>query len=1366
MKRFIVLLLCLVGPLLILTNIHAVPNGWLDQVDIQGLASRSPFPGNEINCMFKSHTGYIWIGTRHGLFRFDGYQFKAYKNNISQPHFLTSNDIKGVAEDSQGNLWVGTAEGITYIDIRSGQSRHYHFTDFDNSDRIGLLYFTHQGQLWVGSEGGLYIYDKERDEFVLHCDKMGNSRVPHCSVKAIFEDQKGYIWVGTWDKGLFRYHKTKDEWYEMPIFNDINSAQMVYVDRFGKLWVGTWGKGIYRIDNAYETHKPLNFHNYRSNTPGKILTSDYIQAMQPSSDGRRLWIGTAQGLSICTLTAHDVKIEALDKSHEPYPEFFRYGIGAVSEVDEGNLLLAVNKRGLAYARMGKNSITHITLTDYLQGDDNIRSAMCDKQGQLWLGLDKGGLLRKDLQSGHITSSEDMPLASNLREGGRINSIFQSHSGDIICCTTRGGMLVYPTQGKPYAINTNNADWLRDKCVYSVAQDREGNLLIATWKGLSVRYTNGKGIWIDTDSILQQTHLTHITLSRDGNIWATASNGGIFRIHGNIHNPRSLDIREYSTPLNTDLPINDAVKVLQDQHGRLWVCTLDMGLLLYDEKQDGFLCVNRNYSIPDDVIYSMEEASDGSLWVSTPDKLIRISLDTQGQLHSIKFYAEPSTGREHHVTQRGASAVCPDGTLCFASLTGYLTFHSNQMNHEQKSSRCAVTDIRVFNRSLEALSPTDREEITPQLPPFTQKVVLDQRHNDITLEFSSFNYTNADQCRFAYMLEGYDDDWIYAQPGEHSAYYCNLPSGTYHFRLRAADNGGTWSETDTTLTIQVLSPLLLRWWAILIYILLATAAGCLVWASLRQRTLARQKHRIAKMEQEKLEELNHKKLQFFTNITHDLMTPLTVISATVSELQDEDSTHHTSYQIIQANLQRQMRLLQQILEFRKAETGNLRLRVSQGDISEFCRREVESIQPLMQKKKLHLSLVCSPQYIRGYFDSDAIDKILYNLLSNAAKYNREMGFIQVNLTQEEDYVNITVQDNGVGISQARQSSIFTRFYEGEHRKFNTYGTGIGLSLTRDLVTLHHGTIRFESQEGQGTTFYVRIPITAEHYAPEEIEDISLVLSTAEEIVSQPEETIGNQDERPTILVVEDNDEIQATLCKILSRKYRVLTAFNGKEALEALEHTLPELILSDIMMPVMDGVELLRHIRNSADTAAIPVVMLTAKRDDQDRAEAYEVGADAYITKPFNTSVLLARIDNLVERSRRRRQELRQKDLVEMAGITITDDDAEFLKRCISAVQSHISDTEFDQQQFADSVGTSKSTLYKRLKSITGYNTTGFIRSIRMKTAVEILQRTPRIRVAELAYQVGYNDPKYFSTCFKKDYGVLPTDYVAELKTDK
>ncbi|KAB5099451.1 response regulator, partial [Bacteroides thetaiotaomicron] len=554
----------------------------------------------------------------------------------------------------------------------------------------------------------------------------------------------------------------------------------------------------------------------------------------------------------------------------------------------------------------------------------------------------------------------------------------------------------------------------------------------------------------------------------------------------------------------------------------------------------------------------------------------------------------------------------------------------------------------------------------------------------------------------------------------------------------------------------------------LYVIIVSVIGVSIYRTAKNRILLRNALRLREIEKAKAEELNHAKLQFFTNITHELLTPLTIISATVDELKTQAPSHNDLYTVMNSNIQRLIRLLQQILEFRKAETGNLKLRVSPGDIAAFVKNAAESFQPLVKKRKIHFSFLCDPESMIGYFDMDKLDKILYNLLSNAAKYNKEDGFIQVSLSYDEtdkDFILLKIKDNGKGISKEKQKNLFKRFYEGDYRKFNTIGTGIGLSLTKDLVELHGGTISVESEVDHGTEFMVRIPIERSYYDEEQIDDeaISLMQNPVNYEDTQEDADVETQEvtiKANTILLVEDNGELLHLMTKLLSREYNVFTAQNGKEGIAVLEKEDVDLIVSDVMMPEMDGIEFCKYVKGHLEMSHIPMILLTAKNKEEDRAEAYEIGADAFISKPFNLTVLHARIRNLLKYKERMARDFKNQIVFEVKDLNYTSLDEDFIQRAIHCVNNHLEDPNFDQAQFADEMRTSKSTLYKKLKSLAGLNTSSFIRNVRLKAACRIMEeKGTNVRVSELAYAVGFNDPKYFSSCFKKEFDMLPSEYI-------
>ena len=540
---------------------------------------------------------------------------------------------------------------------------------------------------------------------------------------------------------------------------------------------------------------------------------------------------------------------------------------------------------------------------------------------------------------------------------------------------------------------------------------------------------------------------------------------------------------------------------------------------------------------------------------------------------------------------------------------------------------------------------------------------------------------------------------------------------------------------------------------------------------------------------------------FTSITHELLTPLTILSASIEHMRDVEPKHKLQYALMEINIQRSVRLLQQVLETTKAQDGRLKLLVSHGDVMGYIRNTAHSIIPLMAKKHLKFSVKCQPESMMGWIDTDKLDKIIFNLLSNSAKYTTgENGLVELNVRTNDRYdrIFIEIRDNGCGIPESRKKHLFELFYDGEYRRFNTMGTGLGLSLTRELVYLNNGTISYESEEGKGTTFYITLPINKESFDFTQIDEknkvdinkpMSAVLDLGEEEsllendfvltdkiskniatdTMKPKEIADSSDEDAyTILVVEDNLELLMLMKQLLSRKYKVETARHGREAVEVIEKTELDLIISDVMMPVMDGYELVKYVKNSVGYRHLPIIMLTAKTQETDKMDALTVGADEYMTKPFKMKELLLRIDNMIANRQRITREFKQQSIeeVKVKNVTMPSPDNEFLEKAMTCVHNHLDDSDYDRDSFASDMGMSASSLYNKLRAVTGMNATSFIRDIRMKEACRLAKSTPGIRVSDLAYSVGYKDPKYFSTIFKKEFGMQPSEYIESITTPK
>ena len=525
---------------------------------------------------------------------------------------------------------------------------------------------------------------------------------------------------------------------------------------------------------------------------------------------------------------------------------------------------------------------------------------------------------------------------------------------------------------------------------------------------------------------------------------------------------------------------------------------------------------------------------------------------------------------------------------------------------------------------------------------------------------------------------------------------------------------------------------------------------------------------------------------YTNITHELLTPLTVISASVERLRAQEPTFANDYDLMQLNIDRMVRLLQQILETSKSQSGELKLLVANGDVMQYIQQTALCIEPLMAKNRLKFTINCRPESMMGWIDTDKLDKIIYNLLSNAAKYTPEDGQVtlEVQTSKKFDHIIIKVSDTGIGIPQDKMKHLFRRYYDGDYRRFQTMGTGLGLALTRELVYLHNGNISCESEEGKGTTFTVTLPIYKEAFAASQIDeqhkvdlsqpkraiiDIALRMKK-EEVPSSPQEQENLDEDSYKLLIVEDNVELLMLMQQLLSQKYRVQTASNGQEALTIIGREELDLIVSDVMMPFMDGYELTRRVKGDPNTSHLPIILLTAKTQEEDREEALLIGADDYITKPFRLGDLELRINNIVENRKRIQHEFKQQTAeetqqrVETAAAKVTEPTADelFLKQALDCVYRHLDDADYDREAFAQDMGASASTLYNKLRSMTGMNVSNFIRDIRMKEAKRIAQQQPDIRVSDLAYKVGFHDPKYFSTCFKKEFGMQPSEFLDSL----
>ncbi|MGM9777201.1 MAG: ATP-binding protein, partial [Prevotella sp.] len=1008
----------------------------------------------------------------------------------------------------------------------------------------------------------------------------------------------------------------------------------------------------------------------------------------------------------------------------------------VGTVDNG--ILRFNTNPSCYQQLP------IDKTAFDQPINDIQTIFSTDGRHFWLGIKPCGIAKHDIVTGKTLYNDAIP---ELKGNPNLKNVFLAMVSSITT-DKKGNMwfgncsygAVCVGNGKSQLLNSGNTKAIIDDYVNKVFCDRNGNIWIGQRTGAGV-ICGEKNILLDVKADVRDIIQDH-----DGNIWLATEDEGIIKVTGNPIQPKSLKYSRYNS-INGNIPINDISECHEDSYHRIWAISPSGILLRYDN--DRFVAVNRDYHIMTNRLFSITEDLTGAIWLSSDNSLLRLTFDKDNKPH-VRIFSNLDSNEQRIVSQSDIFRY--NNRFYMGNKNGLVSFvpHQPIAKHDARNV-LVITDIFIDDRPLFSLDSAFIATVTEETPVFTRKLTIPASVSKFAIEFSLLNYFHQEQNRYAYRLEGYGD-WHYLPQGIHQATFENLPSGTYHLQVRAADSFGNVYVLPYSIKIKVLPPWYFSWWAWLLYslIVIAVILGTIRWYKKQLKTRNRLQMAV-----------------IFTNITHELLTPLTVISAVVDDMKSKEPKFQGEYSIINSNIKKITRLLRQILEVRKSQAGQLRLKVSQQNMQSFMETTVMNIRPMADVKDVRLELdIDNSEMIQSvWFDADKLDKIMYNLISNAIKYGREGGYVKVGVKPDDNRVIITVEDNGIGMSKQQQKKLYSRFLDGDYRKMKTTGTGIGLSLTRDLTLLHHGTIDCNSQERQGTTFTITLPIAKNAFGEEEIDTSNMgsrqpaadvLINTITGMSLTPR---SDDADMYRVLIVEDNIELLTLMKRLLSPKYHVLTAKNGKQALNIIHKEELDIVISDVMMPVMDGIELIRAIKSDANYAQLPVILLTSKTGDEDRNEALLNGADDYITKPFNMSDLALRVDNIISNRHRIRTKFANQTDYNVEEQHYSHPDQAFVEKAIECVRKHLADGDYSRESFAADMCISSSTLYNKLRAITGQNVSGFISSIRLKEACRILRERPGISMTELSSMVGFNTPKYFSKCFKKEFGMLPSDYV-------
>lgn len=1332
----------------------------------------SSLPTNEVRNLYQDNDGYIWISTYNGLLRFDGYSNIVYRPNGIDPTHNINGFVNIVSEDNNHKLWIGTNNGLYVLDKQKGSIKKI-ISPLLQVSHIEALECTSKGEIWVGANKGIFRKRAGSNTFELCDSQIQETNSPYFDVKSIIEDSNGNIWIGTWAQGLLRYDPKSDRFYTYRNINPSQSAHTLFEDNKGNIWIGTWRHGLIKMESPYDMDNYSLKHFKHEENREESLCDNIIYTITQDRNTGKLWIGARSGLSILESENGNGTFSNYlpNKGKNPLP--FNE-VNALLYSRDGLMWIGMLGGGVYTVNTRKKLFNYDPIAPLLQRfpTSSVRSAFPASEQSIYMGIMGYGLIEYNVAEQKVIHYKQHPAFSHLPFISTVNDIIRLSDGTFCFATWDDGIWLY--NGKETkVVNTQTHPALTDVCIYSLLEDKRGNLWIGTRTGLCMLDPKGKMWTIDMlipneKQAWAQVPVFKIVEDKNCNIWIATPNNGIWRL---TYDGNKYSGKIYVASHNNSQSVG-AMTMCVDSHNQIWAGTNGNGLDLYDVKTDRFLSVFNEQFEPGDVVFSMIEDNSEGLWLTTNTKMYHININHIDAAHIHTHTMEE--GLQDHIFNRNACFKKEDGTLYFGGARGLNSFRPDQISYDNTSYPVVITDLQIHNTSIRHLPQAEVEKILNAPLDYATHIVLPYDKNNFSLDFSILSYINPQLNKYKYQLEGYDPKWISTNARRHFAYYNNLPAGDYIFKVKGANPNGNWSNQERSIHITILPPPWLSWWAYCLYILLAIGIFVYLYITIRKRILMRRAIEMGKLQRQKLEEVNHAKLQFFTNITHELLTPLSVIQASVEELNLQYPRMKSQLRGISDNSMRLIRLIQQILEFRKVENAKQQLRVSEGNITLFIKRSVIAFTPLVRKKKLYIALENFDTPCTGYFDSDKLDKILYNLLSNAAKYTLEGGTITLrqSIDPNNQRYTFSINNPGTPIPAEKINHLFERFYEGEYRKFHTIGTGIGLSLTKDLVKLHHGDIRVTSTLEEGTTFTVEIPFGRNVFSNEEVDDSlnNYLDAETENLDHEEADTLADREDNiPSspnhnihVLLAEDNEELRKSMARILSAHFLISEAKDGREAWQMIEQEKIDLVVTDIMMPEINGIELCKQIKSTFETAHIPVILITARISDADRVEGYEAGADGYICKPLKISVLTAKINNLLKKQELgKNNDARKKLVFEAKEVDYTPQDEEFLKKALDIVNSHLDDQQFDTTAFTNEMGMARTTFNEKMKQLAGVTPAVFISNVRLQAAFRLIQENKKIRISELAYSVGFNDPKYFSLCFRKKFGISPKDMKSE-----
>jgi len=1314
---------------------------------------------NSVFSISQDKGGFLWFGTRYGLNRYDGYNIKVYQRALDNPNSISNNYVTSLYCDSKKNLWVGTSSGLNLYNEQSDDFKRIinepKNTNSLSDNTVNCIYEDKKGNVWIGTGNGLNKFVNGKSTQVIRYFSTNQNDGPYRNIRSIFEDRVGNIWLGT-ANGLLRM-KFKNGAYQTTIFTNNNKPgdisdnyiSKIIEDAEHHLWVGTQNGGLNLFNASTEKFRAFKHSDSES------LVNNTIRSLMLDDVGK-LWIGTLDGISIMdtkTFACTNLQYEPDNRkslSQNSVYSLYKDQNGSVwvgTYFGGANINYPYSTAFNVYNRSkSRSSINSNVISSFVE----------DEFKNLWVGTEGGGLNYFNQSDQSFTQFKNIPGNPNSLSSNLIKKVFIDKTGKLWIGTHAGGLNAYDSKNKTFRhFNFDSKTQQIPDEIVNITEDEKKCLWIASQLN-GIKVSNPEKTIFRSFNLPKEyakgSMLKSFLVGHDQKIYIGTTNG-LF-----IYNQKKAEIYAFKQKDSAGTPISYYVNcIIETRKNQIYLGTSYDGMILFDQKNSSIIRYTEKNGLPNNNVLGILEDEKGNLWISTANGLSMFNPSTK----VFKNYtvADGLPGNEFNTNAFFKSS---NGEMFFGGYNGFISFYPDKIQTNIKPATIVLTDLKRFNKSVKI---NDEEGLLQKNISFTDQITFENDQNTFSLSFALLNFIKPEKNRYAYKLDGFEKNWNYVNTP--SATYTNLPSGSYTFLVKGINNDGVYSANTKTIKIIVNPPFYRTWWAYLFYLCLAIGILVLLLRYLLIRAVLK-----------KEKEINEHKLEFFTNISHEIRTPLTLIVGPLEKLIEntkDDPALNRDLQPIKSNADRLMNLVTELLDFRKAESGKMILRVSPGNIVKFCKEIFIAFQNMAISNNINYSFETEQDEIELYFDKVQLEKVLFNLLSNAFKFTPKSGKINLAIKQQNDFVNIQICDNGKGVPLEAQANLFNNFYQANPS--TNIGTGLGLSLSKSIIELHHGKISFEStpqQEKQPgfTCFTINLKSGKDHFKSRDfIQDYvyyddainyhpEINQETAIDPTGKIDSNLPKEQKKYSILLVEDNTEVRTFISNSLQENYTVFESEDGLKGWEAAIELIPDLIISDVMMPVMDGLELCRKLKTDERTSHIPVILLTARSAYVHQVSGFENGADAYIMKPFNLKILQLNIHNLLNARETIKRKFAQVVTLEPKNLVINTTEQNFLNKIIQIIEDHIADPEFDVPSLSSKIGMSQPVLYKKIRALTDFSVNDFIKSLRLKKAVQML-KSGAGNISEVAYSVGFNDRKYFSIEFKKYFGKTPSEFIQE-----